>query len=69
MQSFTIHDTRITQGVTINIDCENRRVYLDKEDITEGVNYNSMWFRLRGEYDFNSETGNVVKVEYHVRRG
>ena len=69
MQSFTIHDTRITQGVTINIDCENRRVYLGNEDITEGVNYNSMWFRLRGEYDFNSETGNVVKVEYHVRRG
>jgi len=28
-----------------------------------------MWFRLRGEYDFTSETGNVVKVEYHVRRG
>lgn len=69
MQSFTLHDTRITQGVTINIDCENRRVYIGKEDITEGVNYNSMWFRLRGEYDFNSETGNVVKVEYRVRRG
>lgn len=68
-QEFFVQDNRINNGGLVQIDCQNRKVYIDTVDITESVDYNSMWFKLRGEYSFTSETGNVVRVAYRIRRG
>ena len=71
-QEFLVQNSRIRDGSTIHIDTENRRVYLEDTngdiDITASVDYNSNWFKLKGEYSFTSSTGIVTSVEYYVRR-
>ena len=58
----------------IEIDCENRICWLKQnEDDDDPINlngyvdYNSDWFRLKGEYHFTSTGGVVMTVDYAER--
>ena len=68
-QTLEINDNRIYNGSIAEIDCQNRKAYVDNVDISSSVDYNSSWFKLRGEYNFDSSTGTIVKVTYRIRRG
>ena len=71
-QSFQMGYSGNWQDYTIELDCDDRRVYLIKDedtkiDISKYVDFNSDWFSLHGEYSF-SGTGCVIRtVEYTER--
>ena len=71
-QEFIVQSPQIQVNDTIYLDTANRRVYVQKQsgdvDITGSVDYNSQWFKIKGEYSFVSETGSITSVEYHLRR-
>lgn len=61
-------------GKFYEIDCENRRVYIkdnieDKNltDISSYVDINSDWFRLLGEFSFETTNCAIHDVKYHER--
>ncbi|WP_292475453.1 hypothetical protein [Methanosphaera sp.] len=69
-QVLIITTPRILKDSKLTIDNANRKVYLgDTTDITEYVDFNSTWFKLRGNYSFSSDTGKILEVSYKVRRG
>lgn len=75
--SYTIKDK------LIRIDCANRKAYivqstfdetgtatnnLNDIDVTKGVDFNSDWFIVYGEYSFNcNNTGNIQSISFHER--
>ena len=68
-QELLIEDSRITQGANIVIDATNRTVTITGgADISSNIDFNSTWFRLKGEYNFTSSTGTIQSVEYYIRR-
>ena len=68
-QELLIEDSNIKQGSNVTIDADNRTVTLeDGTDITSNIDFNSNWFRLKGEYNFTSDTGTILSVEYYIRR-
>ena len=71
-QEFLVQSPYIKANDTIYIDTSNRRIYVQKlegdVDITGSVDYNSQWFKIKGEYSFQSETGTITSVEYNIRR-
>ena len=61
-------------GKVVEVDCDNRIVLLkDDEDDTTGtditayVDFNSDWFTILGEYDFNSDGCAIISVAYQER--
>jgi phage-related protein len=73
-QKFTIgYDGDWTTGI-IEIDCEERKVYhktneddTEPTDLSKYVDFNSDWFNLHGEYNFNASGCTVRKVEFTER--
>ena len=55
----------------VEIDCDNRRVYLltddDSIDISKYVDHNSDWFRLQGEYNFEGVNCIIRTITFNER--
>ena len=69
-QMLMINTPLIKNNSKITIDNRNRKVFLeDTIDITNYVDFNSTWFKLRGDYNFNTTTGKILEVAYKIRRG
>ena len=69
-QMLMINSSLIKNNSKITIDNSNRKVYLeDTIDITSYVDFNSTWFKLRGEYNFTTNTGKILEIAYKIRRG
>lgn len=71
-QTFNIAYTGDWYDHTVEIDCEDRKVYLilDEDtriDISKYADYNSDWFRLDGEYDFSSVNCTILSVLFNER--
>lgn len=74
-QSWSVHSDSLDIGDTLTIDCENRRVMLDKStttgqtnlDITKDVDFDCDWFSIKGEYVFQSSSCSIQSVEYKER--
>ena len=61
-------------GKYIEIDCDNRIVWMKEDDddtegtnITSYVDWNSDWFTLHGEYNFESTGCAILSVDYSER--
>lgn len=68
-QELVVLDNRIKSGDNITIDTSRKTVEIDGTgDISENVDFNSSWFRLKHEYNFTTATGTILSVEYYVRR-
>jgi len=73
-QKFTIgYDGNWQTGI-VEIDCEERKVYhktneddTEPTDLSKYVDFNSDWFNLHGEYNFNASGCTVRKVEFTER--
>ena len=71
-QTFNIAYTGDWNDHTIEIDCEDRKVYLikgedERIDISKYADYNSDWFRLDGEYEFSSVNCTILSVIFNER--
>lgn len=71
-QVFNIAYTGDWNDHTIEIDCEDRKVYLikgedERIDISKYADYNSDWFRLDGEYEFSSVNCTILSVIFNER--
>ena len=74
-QSFKMtYNSEDWAGQIVEIDCEDRIVWLkeDEDDldpvnITGGVDFNSSWFSLKGEYDFSTVNCTLRTVDYVER--
>ena len=71
-QSFQMGYTGNWQDYVIEIDCEDRRVYLIKDedtkvDISKYVDHNSDWFRLSGEFEFEGINCTILTVTFNER--
>jgi len=73
-QKFTIGYDGDWQTGIVEIDCEERRVYhrtneddTEPTDLSKYVDFNSDWFNLHGEYNFNASGCTVRKVEFTER--
>jgi len=71
-QSFQMGYSGNWQDYTVEIDCEDRRVYLIKDedtkvDISKYVDHNSDWFRLSGEFEFEGINCTILTVTFNER--
>ena len=73
-QKFTIGYDGDWQTGIVEIDCEERKVYhktneddTEPTDLSKYVDFNSDWFNLHGEYNFNATGCTVRKVEFTER--
>ena len=73
-QKFTIGYDGDWQTGIVEIDCEERKVYhrtneddTEPTDLSKYVDFNSDWFNLHGEYNFNASGCTVRKVEFTER--
>ncbi len=73
-QTFNIGYTGSWNDKVVVIDCEDRKVYLktseeaeDQTDISKYVDYNADWFRLYGEYEFESTNCTIRTITYNER--
>jgi hypothetical protein len=71
-QVFNIAYTGDWNDHTVEIDCEDRKVYLikgedERIDISKYADYNSDWFRLDGEYEFSSVNCTILSVIFNER--
>ena len=70
-QTFNMGYTGDWNDNTVEIDCNNRKVYLitddNKVDISKYVDHNSDWFRLYGEYSFEGVNCIIRTVSYNER--
>ena len=71
-QVFNIAYTGDWNDHTVEIDCEDRKVYLlkgedERIDISKYAEYNSDWFRLDGEYEFSSVNCTILSVIFNER--
>lgn len=73
-QKFTIGYNGDWQTGIVEIDCEERKVYhrtneddTEPTDLSRYVDFNSDWFNLHGEYNFNASGCTVRKVEFTER--
>lgn len=71
---LSIKNNNITKGDTIVIDNTDRTVKLIKNGtnvqtrLYDGIDLETTWFVIDGEYNFTSTTGNVYQVEYYEKR-
>ena len=71
-QSFQMGYSGDWQNYTIELDCDDRRVYLIKDedtkvDISKYVDHNSDWFRLSGEFEFEGINCTILTVTFNER--
>ena len=71
-QNFQMGYTGNWNDYVIEIDCEDRRVYLIKDedtkvDISKYVDHNSDWFRLSGEFEFEGINCTILTVTFNER--
>lgn len=73
-QEFNMSYTSDWLGKVIEIDCDNRKVYLKEddddvngEDISNYVDFNSDWFTIMGEYQFQTVGCAIMSVQYQER--
>lgn len=70
-QNFNMGYTGNWNNNIVEIDCDNRRVYLvtddGRTDISKYVDHNSDWFRLQGEYSFEGVNCIIRTVTYNER--
>ena len=73
-QTFNMGFTGDWENHLVEIDCENRIVWLketeddmDPINISRYVDINSDWFRLLGEYEFETSNCTLYTVEYTER--
>lgn len=70
-QTFNIGYNGDWNNSIVEIDCDNRRVYLihddDKTDISQYVDHNVDWFRLQGEYSFEGVNCIIRTVTFNER--
>lgn len=71
-QSFQMGYTGDWNDYSVEIDCEDRTVYLVKDedtkiDISKYVDHNSDWFRLSGEYEFEGINCTILTVRFNER--
>ena len=73
-QNLLINDNVIKIGDLLTIDNENRKVYhrakgdSTESDITSSVDFGTTWFKIRGEYEFESPNSIITDVQYNERR-
>jgi len=73
-QNMLVKSDKIKIGDRITVDNENRRVGIthagstDIQIITDDVDFSTTWFKVRGEYQFESSTAIITDVRYHERR-
>lgn len=73
-QNFQISYNEEWLEKVIEIDCNNRRVYLKEDDddttgtdISQYTDFNSDWFTILGEYEFESTGASILSVNYKER--
>lgn len=72
-QVFKLNYENFETSDVITIDCINRKVHVTKKDsiesvdITETADFNVDWFKLQGEFNFNSENCSIQTVTYNQR--
>ena len=73
-QNFNIGYTGNWNNKVVEIDCEDRKVWLltdedadDGIDISKYVDMNSDWFRLHGEYQFEATNATIRTITYNER--
>lgn len=70
-QYMEINDKNIEKGDYIIIDTNNRTVTIDSKpdvgEITNSLSFESSWFRIKGNYNFESTTCDILYVEYNSR--
>ena len=73
-QNVYIKSSIIKIGDTLTIDSENRKVWhkskggATETDLTTAVDFTTTWFKIRGEYQFESKNGIIMDVQYNERR-
>lgn len=74
-QYMHVENSQLRVGDTVTFDCINRRVYigdntdvLNTTDITNSLDFNSSWFKIKGRYSFTGVGSTVLTVEYYPRR-
>lgn len=73
-QNVLIKNDKLKIGDNVTIDNENRRIWHKPKgsateiDITSSVDFSTTWFRVRGEYHFESKNAIIIDVEYYERR-
>ena len=70
-QTFNIGYSGDWNNSIVEIDCDNRKVYLidddNRTDISKYVDHNSDWFRLQGEYSFEGVNCIIRTVTFNER--
>ena len=71
-QSFQMGYSGDWNDYVIELDCDDRRVYLIKDedtkiDISKYVDHNSDWFRLSGEFEFEGINCTILTVTFNER--
>jgi hypothetical protein len=73
-QKFNLYYPADWKGKIVQINCEDREVYLkdneddtDYEDISKYADFNTDWFILHGEYEFEATNASIRLVEYNER--
>ena len=71
-QSFNIGYSGDWEENTVEIDCEDRKVFILQDgdtriDISRYVDYNSDWFRLSGEFEFEGINCTILTVTFNER--
>ena len=63
-----IINSQVDTGDIILIDCENRSVMNMTTGNELSLDYNSTWFKIKGDYSFSCENCSILSVEYYLRR-
>lgn len=70
-QYMEIQDKNIKKGSFIIFDAVNREIRIqgagDGGDITNSLSFESSWFKIKGYYNFESRTSEILYVEYQSR--
>ena len=71
-QSFNMAYNGGWNNYIVEIDCEDRKVYLVQSadtriDISKYVDHNSDWFRLSGEFAFDSVNCTILSISFNER--
>lgn len=71
-QTMIINTTLLQVNDMVTIDNENREAYITRNggklNLTEFIDFNSTWFRIKGNYNFECSTGTILSVQYNERR-
>ena len=67
-QYMEITDKNIKKGSFIIFDAVERTIRIQNGvEITNSLSFESSWFKIKGYYNFESRTSEILYVEYHSR--